>query len=70
MLDIGIGASLVNSFLAELNIPSIGTNTFRRHEEIVGAQLAQQASLSMRKAVFKEKHLTWYVCFTLTAISF
>jgi hypothetical protein len=59
MLDIGIGASLVNSFLAELNIPVIGTNTFRRHEEIVGEQLAQQALLSMRKAVYKEKHLTW-----------
>lgn len=59
MIDSGLGATHVNKVLTTLNIPAIGFNSIKRHEEIVGDALLKQAEESMACAIEKEKNLTW-----------
>jgi hypothetical protein len=59
MIDSGLGATHVNKVLTTLNIPAIGFSSIKRHEEIVGEALMQQAKDCMILAIEKEKNLTW-----------
>lgn len=60
MIDSGLGATHINKVLTTLNIPGIGFSSIKRHEEIVGDALLQQAEECMALALQKEKYLTWY----------
>jgi hypothetical protein len=59
MTDSGMGPSILNKFLCNLNIPTLSNSTIKRHELIIGEALEAEANASMRKAVWNEKHLTW-----------
>lgn len=58
MLDAGIGVSKFNTFLSELNMPTLHASLVKRHECVVGKTLKALADESCAQAIEEEKALT------------
>lgn len=54
MLNAGIGCTVINKFLAALNIPTLASSTLKKREREVGPVIECVAKRSCENAVAKE----------------
>ena len=58
MLNIGIGATHVQSFLAALNVPSMHHKFIRTREKDMGKKIIEVAEESCKEALEEEKEMS------------